>query len=225
MPIRSGAESHKLSDLLLLINQVSFSQVLDKWCCSFTTDGSFSVSGFRKLLDSAPMGMWPTHLCKVVPPKINFFIWRLRQNRLRDKSNLCDRGVVIPRVLCSSCDIQIEDAHHVFFRCIVADQVWVTIAGWLNIPLPKWQCFEDLWQWCMTFSSIPQKVIVTEVICYATLWTLWRYRNGVIFSPSKFKKCYIIDSIVLSAFEWLSSRYKKATISWTSWLQDPLLSL
>ncbi|XP_071739395.1 uncharacterized protein [Rutidosis leptorrhynchoides] len=171
------------------------------------------------------MGSRPTHWCKVVPPNINFFLWRTRLNRLPDKCNLLDKGIVVPNLLCSSCSSHIEDLPHVFFDCEITVSVWSYIASWIDMTLPVWNSVEELWQWIMSSSQQPVKVIILEAICYATIWTLWRFRNGRIFDPSKFKKCFILDTIVLSSFDWISSRYKKANLNWIVWLQNPLSSL
>ncbi|XP_071715278.1 uncharacterized protein [Rutidosis leptorrhynchoides] len=133
--------------------------------------------------------------------------------RFPDKCNLLDKGVVIPNLMCSSCSSHIEDPPHVFFDCEIASNVWSYIASWIGINLPIWQSIEDMWQWILSASHNQVEVFILEV-CYATLWTLWRFRNASTFDPSKFKKCYILDSIVLSSFDWLSSRYKKANLNW-----------
>ncbi|XP_071709020.1 uncharacterized protein [Rutidosis leptorrhynchoides] len=224
-PIRSGAEYQQLTDLQALIGQFHLSEAPDTWTCSLSSNGNFSVSAIRKLLDTDNMGAWPTHWCKVVPPKVNFFLWRLRLDRLPDMCNLLDRGIDTSSLLCYSCRIQVEDINHVFFSCDVAEQVWSFIARWLDVNLPKWQCFEDMWQWVMLSSQNAAKVLITEVVCYASLWTLWRFRNGLIFNPGSFKKSHVIDTIVLYSFDWLSSRYKKANLNWNVWLQFPLMSL
>ncbi|XP_071699591.1 uncharacterized protein [Rutidosis leptorrhynchoides] len=168
---------------------------------------------------------WPTHWCKIVPPKINFFLWRARLNKLHDKCNLLERGIELDNLFCPSCSNQVEDLTHICFECNIAVQVWVFIASWLDIVLPVWQSVDAIWQWIMTKFQSHEKSIILEAISYATLRTLGRFRNGSIFDPSKFKKCHIIDSIVLYSFDWLSSRYRKANINWNVWLCTPLLSL
>ncbi|XP_071715314.1 uncharacterized protein [Rutidosis leptorrhynchoides] len=110
------------------------------------------------------MGGCPAHWCKVVPPKVNFFLWGLRLDRLSDMCNLLDCGIDTSSLLCSSCRIQVEDINHVFSGCDIAKQVWTIIVGWLDLTLPEWQCFEDMWQWVMLSSQNAANVIVTEVV-------------------------------------------------------------
>ncbi|PWA56342.1 RNA-directed DNA polymerase, eukaryota [Artemisia annua] len=64
---------------------------------------------------------------------------------------------------------------------------------------------------------------ILEVIVYATVWCIWRFRNGVVFKDSNMKKSLIFESIVINSFQWFSSRYKKHNIPWTLWLQNPML--
>ncbi|XP_071738860.1 uncharacterized protein [Rutidosis leptorrhynchoides] len=222
---RPGIESQQFNDMLDCLAMATFSNSPDSWTCPLFKDGRFSVSGFRKLIIADQMGEWPTHWCNIIPPKVNFFLWRARLDRLPDKCNLLDRGVVASILLCSSCNIQIEDSSHIFFDCEVATQVWSFVAQWLEIDIPRWQNFDAFWQWCMASSNDFKKVMVTEVVCYAALWTIWRYRNGVIFNPNKFRKCHLLDSVVFSSYDWISSRYKKARLNWNLWLLFPLMSL
>ncbi|XP_071687375.1 uncharacterized protein [Rutidosis leptorrhynchoides] len=196
------------------IGPTIFSDVNDYWQCRLLLNGVFSVSSLRKLIDASPMGSWPTHWCKVVPSNINFFIWRARLNRLPDKCNLIDKGVSMQDVLCSACNAHGEDLPHIFFNCDTASQVWNNIAAWIDLTIPVWNSVNDIWQWIMTSSMPPTKMIVLEVICYSTLWPLWCFRNACIFDLSSFKKCHILDFIVSSSFDWLSSRYKKANLNW-----------
>ncbi|XP_071700055.1 uncharacterized protein [Rutidosis leptorrhynchoides] len=136
--IRPGVELQQLQELTAAINSVVFSDALDSWLCQGLPNGLFSVSRIRKLIDASPMGCWPTHWCKVIPPNINFFIWRARLNRLPDKCSLIDKGVNLQNVLCSSCNKHGEDLTHIFFECDVASQVWTNIASWLDLVLPVW---------------------------------------------------------------------------------------
>ncbi|XP_071740986.1 uncharacterized protein [Rutidosis leptorrhynchoides] len=224
-PLRSGAEMQEFNHMYTAINIVSFSSSPDTWVCNFSNHGAYSVRSLRYLLDEDEVETQPTTWCNLVPPKVNFFLWRARLNKLPDKCNLLDKGIAIQNLFCSSCNVNIEDIQHVFFECNIASQVWAYIATWIEVNIPSWHAFDEMWNWIKTSRQNIKINIIIEVICYATLWTLWRFRNDNIFDPSKLKKCHLIDSIVLTSFNWLSSRYKKANLNWNIWLQNPLLSL
>ncbi|XP_071718424.1 uncharacterized protein [Rutidosis leptorrhynchoides] len=223
--IRSGTESHQLNDLLVAAANIQMFEATDAWVFNLSQQGTFSVSLLRKIIDQNVTGNPATYWCKYIPPKVNFFLWRARLNRLPDKCSLLVRDVKIDNVLCPSCSTHAEDFTHIFFECNIASQVWTYIATWTQVDIPICNTFEDLLKWIPTTHKNLKAATSMEVICFATMWNIWRFRNGNIFEPNKFKKCQIIDSIVLSSFDWLSSRYKKANLNWITWLQNPLLSL
>nr|GEU53334.1 hypothetical protein [Tanacetum cinerariifolium] len=59
-------------------------------------------------------------MVKFIPIKVNVFAWRARRDRLPTKLNLSRRGVVLDSILCPLCDANVEDVHHVMFRCDMA---------------------------------------------------------------------------------------------------------
>ena len=107
----------------------------------------------------------------------------------------------------------------------MTSQVWVKIAQWTDLSFPQWLNIEDLWSWIADSQLNGKQRIIIEVIALSTLWSIWRYRNNVIFQDLRFRKCHIIDSIVVNSFDWLSSRFKKSKLDWTLWLQNPMSSL
>ncbi|XP_071689129.1 uncharacterized protein [Rutidosis leptorrhynchoides] len=171
--IRSGTETQQLFDMLSAISHVYFSSSSDSWVSNLSADGSFSVNKFRRIIDVDPSESCLTVWCKNIPPKVNFFIWRAGLNRLPDKCNLLKKGVVLQNVLCSSCSLDAEDLQHIFFECVIASQVWTYIATWIEVSIPKWNALDDLWNWIRTAHQKHTDRIIIEVICYATLWTLW----------------------------------------------------
>ena len=209
------------------LTNVSFSDEADKWIWNVDNSHVFSVSNARQLIDDVNLssGIHPTKWSKFVPIKINIFAWRLLLNRLPTKTNLNDRDIDVPDILCPMCNQVQEDASHIFMHCEVASQVWVKIAQWTGLSFPQWLNIEDFWSWIAVAHLNGKQRIIIEVIILSTLWSIWRYRNSVIFQDSKFRKCHIIDNIVVNSFDWLSSRFKKSRLDWTSWLQNPMSSL
>ncbi|XP_071719506.1 uncharacterized protein [Rutidosis leptorrhynchoides] len=224
--IRSGVEDQQLQAILGELSSVVFTNHEVKWVCNVSSDGSFSVHGFRSLLYNDAVHPFPTEWFNFIPPKVNIFLWRSRLGRLPDKCSLLERGISsYSMIMCSSCNQHVEDMPHIFFECDTAVQVWQCIAGWLGFDLPRWQDMVAFWQWVLNCSQDNKKKMVIQSICFSTLWALWRFRNAVIFDPAKFRKCYVVDSIIFSTFDWLSNRYKKAKIHWNSWLQNPVMTL
>ncbi|GJV22663.1 hypothetical protein Tco_1375358 [Tanacetum coccineum] len=75
--VRGGIEQQQLSDLVTCMDSVSH----DRWVCSISGDGSFSVKDIRNSLDDLFLPSWPepTRWVKSIPIKINVFTWRARR--------------------------------------------------------------------------------------------------------------------------------------------------
>ncbi|XP_071718048.1 uncharacterized protein [Rutidosis leptorrhynchoides] len=166
-----------------------------------------------------------TYWNKVIPSKVLIFYWRLLLNRLPDKKNLKDRNVNCTNFSCSDCGYVLEDSAHIFFTCPTAVQVWNFITSWTGILMPRWYNGLELRNWLASASPNPKSSLILHCICLAALWSIWRFRNDVVFNSGLFKKSHILDHIVVSSFDWLFSRAKVAKIDWNVWLQFPLNSL
>ncbi|GKE84901.1 RNA-directed DNA polymerase, eukaryota [Tanacetum coccineum] len=89
---------------------------------SLAKDGSFWVGETRRLIDAKflPSLSSPTSWDKVLPRKVNIFLWRLALDRLPNRWNLSSRGLDIPSISCPMCNSHVESSSHTFFECTVA---------------------------------------------------------------------------------------------------------
>nr|GEW06749.1 RNA-directed DNA polymerase, eukaryota [Tanacetum cinerariifolium] len=67
---------------------------------------------------------------KVVPIKVNVFAWRLALNKLLTRLNMPSRGLEIPSIVCSVCNVRAETVDHLFFSCSVASSIMAKVLGW-----------------------------------------------------------------------------------------------
>ncbi|GJV59705.1 RNA-directed DNA polymerase, eukaryota, reverse transcriptase zinc-binding domain protein [Tanacetum coccineum] len=80
----------------------------------------------------------------------------------------------------------------------------------------------DFYKWLDDLHiSSPRKSIL-EVICGVVLWSLWNFRNELIFGTVPPKRCTLIDKIVDYSYRWYSTRNKLSSITWNNWLRNPL---
>nr|GEV98214.1 RNA-directed DNA polymerase, eukaryota, reverse transcriptase zinc-binding domain protein [Tanacetum cinerariifolium] len=91
--------------------------------------------GASSVADSFRQGR-STRWVKFIPIKVNVFAWRARRDRLSTRLNLSRRGVVLDSILCPLCDADVEDVHHVMFRCDMALSVLHKICWWWELD---WQ--------------------------------------------------------------------------------------
>ncbi|GJX23303.1 reverse transcriptase domain, reverse transcriptase zinc-binding domain protein [Tanacetum coccineum] len=101
-PIRGARLSAYLNNIINEINLIEFSSERDMCYWSIANDGMFSVSSTRKHIDSyfLPALDIPTQWNKIVPRKVNIFMWRFMLDRLPHRFNLSSRRIDIPTIGC-----------------------------------------------------------------------------------------------------------------------------
>ncbi|GJY36325.1 RNA-directed DNA polymerase, eukaryota [Tanacetum coccineum] len=164
----------------------------------------------------------PTRWVKFIPIKLNIFAWKVSLNRLPTRLNLVRRGVSVAPVSCSICLVGLEDLDHLFFGCNMASDIARSICKWWNLV---WSPFVSYSSWLSWFKDIrmhSNPKMVLEGVFYTAWWSIWLFRNQLLFTESHPKKEVIFDDIVRRSFLWCSSRGKQS-FRWDSWLQHPYL--
>nr|GEY42181.1 reverse transcriptase domain, reverse transcriptase zinc-binding domain protein [Tanacetum cinerariifolium] len=127
--IYGGRVLDELNTLLMNLNSISLSTYIDSVSSSFSSDGIFSISSVRSQIDDCmmlnplPCTRWP----KIIPRKINIFMWRLFLDRLPHRFNLSLRGLEIDSIMRPMCNNHVESKAHVFFSCNIARDVWFLV--------------------------------------------------------------------------------------------------
>lgn len=109
----------------------------DSWVWSIDSDGVFGFASTRKWIDAMVLqaNYFRTRWCKLVPRKVNIFVWRLLLGRIPITVELVKRGVEIPNVLYPICEWEEETFTHLFVRCEVACKVWEALFKWFDIEM------------------------------------------------------------------------------------------
>ncbi|XP_071741103.1 uncharacterized protein [Rutidosis leptorrhynchoides] len=202
--LRGGAEYSQFIDLSSLLANVFLSDYPDLWCWAENPSHNYSVSSARLLIDKqylAPSSR-ATSWCRYVPIKINVFIWRLNLLCLPTKINLMLRGVEMENTTCCLCNLSDEDEVHLFMSCETSLQIWHRIGRWINYDIPSWSSIEDAWLWVDGVPISGNQRIILRIITISFFWNVWHLRNSYVFNDAKFKRSYVFDSIVVTAFEW-----------------------
>ncbi|GJY62634.1 RNA-directed DNA polymerase, eukaryota [Tanacetum coccineum] len=224
--VRGGIEQHQMSDLVSMLESIVLSNSNDRWVCSLSNDGDFKVKDIRIFLDDLFLPhSEPTRWIKAMPIKINIFAWRARKDCLPTRMNLVQRDINIDSVLCPVCVTNDEDAHHLFFRCDLAQHVLRRLCRWWDLDTYGWSSFHDWLSWFSTIRFPSKSKSLLEGVFYVSWWHIWRFRNRTVFDDKAPNRSEIFDDIVLSSFNW--SKYRcHFSFSWTDWLKNPhLISL
>nr|GFC42644.1 reverse transcriptase domain, reverse transcriptase zinc-binding domain protein [Tanacetum cinerariifolium] len=102
------------------IGHVSFNNGRDAWSWKISVNDSFSVQATRSHTNNcllpllSPSSRWS----KLIPRKVNVFIWRLIWDRPPTRLILSLRGIEISSIACPSCNASMESNDHVFSNVI-----------------------------------------------------------------------------------------------------------
>nr|GEV46478.1 RNA-directed DNA polymerase, eukaryota [Tanacetum cinerariifolium] len=106
-----------------------------------------------------------------------------------------------------------------------ARQISRKIATWWNVQYVEVDSYEEWLAWLASFRLAANLKRLIEGVFYVSWWSIWTYRNKLLFDDKAPLKESIFDNIIYNSFHWCSSRCK-ASFSWNEWLKNPyLLSL
>nr|GEW63151.1 RNA-directed DNA polymerase, eukaryota [Tanacetum cinerariifolium] len=92
--------------------------------------------------------------------------------------------------------------------------LWSLLAKWWELDILVCSNIAEWFEWLDSL-RVPSKVrLFLEGVAGTLMWSIWNYRNNLIFSPCPPKKAVIWDSIVSRSFLWLSSRNPSCNFSW-----------
>ncbi|GJR29260.1 RNA-directed DNA polymerase, eukaryota [Tanacetum coccineum] len=209
-----GEESEQYINICNRLEMVQLSQMHDRWFWSLVGTGEFSVKSVRNLVDDTLLHLDSslTRWIKMIPIKVNVFVWRVRMDKLPTRLNLSLRGVDIPSILCPVCDVVVESTSHILFSCPLAHDVLCKVMTWWDLDTPNILSYEEWLCWFSNLHIHKQAKIILEGVFYVMWWLIWRFRNKSLFGSSTPKKAIIFDDIVTLAYTWCSNRF--IGVSW-----------
>ncbi|GJX37418.1 putative reverse transcriptase domain-containing protein [Tanacetum coccineum] len=217
-------KARQLDQLSVILDSVSLSNMDDRWYWDLNGDGVFLVKDVRSLLDEVflPKMDAPTRWIKCIPIKVNVFVWKLSLDRLPTRSNLLSRNILVSDVACPLCDHELEDSSHLFFGCPIAKDVQKLVCRWWNLDVQPYESYDGWLSWFKSIRFRSKTKDVLEGVFYVSWWSIWYFRNQLLFSDSIPRKDAIFDDIILRSFNWCVARSSKV-LNWVSWLQYPYL--
>ncbi|GKE09180.1 RNA-directed DNA polymerase, eukaryota, reverse transcriptase zinc-binding domain protein, partial [Tanacetum coccineum] len=134
----TGRVSKEFEDLLGVLQHVMVSNnCRDRWRWALDNDGDFTVKDLSSLIEEKILrsdnGGQETGWNKLVPKKVNVFVWRDLRGRLPVRVDLDKRGIDLDSVLCPSCNNSVETCAHSLITCDLAMSVWDKIFNWWKV--------------------------------------------------------------------------------------------
>ncbi|GJX57414.1 RNA-directed DNA polymerase, eukaryota, reverse transcriptase zinc-binding domain protein [Tanacetum coccineum] len=186
-------------------------------------DGVFKVKELTRFVEEKILhvesGGQETIWNKLVPKKVNIFVWRAFKGRLPVCVELDRRGIDLDSVLCPSCK---ESCAHSLVTCDLAMSVWEKIFRWWKLGHVNAFTIDEF------FSSSGKVNVLGTLsnIWQAVIWTfgylVWKETNARVFGNKISSTNKIVQDIQLKSFDWIvrrSKRYKD--IDWQQWMFDP----
>ncbi|GKA84297.1 putative RNA-directed DNA polymerase, eukaryota, reverse transcriptase zinc-binding domain protein [Tanacetum coccineum] len=124
-------------DLVLASYGMKGLNIRDRWRWTLCEDGEFKVKDLSRLIEEKILhvesGMQETLWNKLVPRKVNIFVWRALKGRLLVRKELDKRGIDLDSVLCPCCTNAVESCAHSLVMCDLAMSVWNKVFSWWKL--------------------------------------------------------------------------------------------
>nr|KAJ0209586.1 hypothetical protein LSAT_V11C400182710 [Lactuca sativa] len=173
----------------------------------------------------------PTNISKMdwlkeVPPKVLCFMWRAKLGRFPSVVALQKMGVWLDSIDCTYCNHDEECGDHILIKCPFSREVWEWILKWCGINHTPFHTIVEVIDFAAGWGNCPKKRRILQVICYGTLWSIWKARNDRLFNNRRTSQAKIADLIKSLVFTWINFRgtYGR-TLNWSEWCSVPLLCI
>lgn len=184
-------------EVLHLIQSITPSNLEDKMCWNWESNGSFFVKSiynflsFRGITTVQALTWWDSKL----PPKIQVFMWLLTHNKILTKSNLLKRGWT-GNCSCHFC-LSRETVDHLFLNCSRTRQIWFCM-GSCQLLFIEWNSISDILPFVYTLPQPHRTAFLT--VFGALAWTIWSQRNSICFNQSL---CPLVRTTVIQIINWV----------------------
>nr|GEX30227.1 hypothetical protein [Tanacetum cinerariifolium] len=209
--VRGGVEAQQLSQIHELISSSYLANMEDCWVWTLNGNGLFRVSDIRILIDDffLPKEEVATRWIKYFPIKINIFAWKVSLDRLPTRLNLVHRGVQVSSLDCPVCSLVHGSSSHILFSCYMATDIARLICRWWDL---RWSPFGSYVEWFSWFKNVKLGSILKDIlegVFYVAWWSIWIFRNQLLFASRIPRKNVLFDDIVPRSFMWCNARCKE----------------
>lgn len=121
------------------------------------------------------------------PLKIILFSWLVLFNKNLTWDSLRRRSWHGPS-RCALCKMDEESNFHLFFKCSAAQKIWYDLANFFSFQHLSFISVDAAFNWWGRQKSL-------RPILPITLWSLWRWRNLIIFEDSPLSANFVLQSV------------------------------
>ncbi|GKC99720.1 reverse transcriptase domain, reverse transcriptase zinc-binding domain protein [Tanacetum coccineum] len=176
----------------------------DRWKETLHEGGNFTVKELSRLVEEKILrlesGFQETLWNKLVPKKVNIFIWRALKGRIPMREEL--------------------DKRHRFGYVTI---VWEKIFKWWKVGNINAFSIGDLFNSNGNVDIPNHSYRVWQAVIWTCGYYIWKERNSRVFKGKVASTDKIVQDIQLKSYEWITRRSnKKSEMDWQLWLFDPL---
>ena len=188
------------------------------WRWLLEDDGRFTVKTLSKIVDNKYLheegSSQETVWNKIVPKKVNIFIWRALKRRLPVRSELDKRGIDLDTILCPCCNDTIETIDHCLVSCNMASDIWEKVFLWWKIGPFHAFSINEVFRHCGNETMPNQMRNLWKIVTWVTGYHIWKERNNRVFRAKISSLNKIVQDIKLQSYEWIVRRAKEEALSW-----------
>lgn len=221
-----GRAARELQDLIHLISGVQPTRGKDdktEWILDDSKE--FNVKRMREIIEEHEGGSSGNRVqtlwSKIIPKKIDIFMWRVRLGRLPCRMVLDKMGIDLDTVLCPRCGETAETLDHALIGCSKVKLMWLLVGRWWRKNLDGMSTIQQFLLEENQSRSIAKGMKLLFGVKWAFLYLIWSNRNKVVFKAEDGELHDVFFEFQRKAFEWFSGRIGKAKMDWTKWLTDP----
>ncbi|GJX71271.1 RNA-directed DNA polymerase, eukaryota, reverse transcriptase zinc-binding domain protein [Tanacetum coccineum] len=197
----------------------------DSWKWLLAENGIFSVKALTKLIEEKCIDfgnntgetMWN----KLVPKKVNIFMWRVGRGRLPVRVELDKRGIDLHTLLCPSCDEVCETIDHSLVLCNEAMNIWGKVFEWWKIGNVNAFSTNEMFRYAGNGVIHSKYKPLWQAFVWTAGYYIWRNRNCRVFGKKVETTKNLFQEIRLRAFQWIHRRSKEYQVLREKWLEDP----
>jgi hypothetical protein len=126
--------------------------------------------------------------------------------------------------LCVLCGEEQETATHLFLYCEIAQLIWMEIFYWLKVHFGLPQSLFSLLN-CLLCVGDPKARKGRLMICCAVIWTIWKFRNAVLFDNGAGTITELVEGVKLNSWKWWLARSSSAPCLFYEWKTEPTICL
>ncbi|XP_071712592.1 uncharacterized protein [Rutidosis leptorrhynchoides] len=222
----NGRNLTELAELNNLVATITLSDKPDTWKWNLDQTGIFTTKALASILDNLKLNIPTTTIKtprnKLIPQKINIFIWRVLHERIPTHVELEKRGVDLDSILCPLCNLHIESIEHILFHCSISSNVLKAILQWWNLPDNTFSNLIDITSNNQSLNASQNGAYIWQAIKWASTYIIWKFRNLKVFGKKEWCVATILSEIQTQSFAWISKRFKKSILMCHQWLVNPL---